>query len=83
MLEDSVTYQEIIRRGRIQGRLEEARVMLIQLRIDKFQEPEEAGRPQVEDITDLPRLERLHVRALYASSWDELLADETSKEASP
>ena len=83
MLEDSVTYQEIIRRGRAPGRLEEARVMLIQLGTAKFQEPDEAVRRQVEAITDLPRLERLHVRALFASSWDELPADETSKEASP
>jgi len=83
MLEDSVTYQEIIRRGRVQGRLEEACVILIQLGTAKFQEPDEAGRRQVEAITDLPRLERLHVPALYASSWDELLADETSQEASP
>jgi hypothetical protein len=83
MLEDAVTYQEIIRKGRVQGRLEEARVMLIQLGTAKFHETHKAVRRQVGAITDLPRLERLHVRALCSSSWDELLANGTSQEAGP
>jgi predicted transposase YdaD len=78
-MEESVTYQAILRRGREsgrqEGRAEEAvKTLLMQGRM-KFQVPaSEVQEAALNAITDLARLEALLGRILVVNSWDELLA---------
>jgi predicted transposase YdaD len=81
-MEESATYQAIVRRGREQGheegleegRLEGARRFLLLQGEAKFCPGQAAARAALERITDLARLEELGVRMLNAGSWEELLA---------
>ncbi len=74
-MEDSVTYQAVIEKGRLEGRLEEARTTLLRQGTAKFQAPSETTRQRIESITDLEQLEQWLVRVLFASSWDDLMAE--------
>jgi hypothetical protein len=69
-MEESVTYQAIVRKGRA----EEARHMLLLQGETKFGPPDARTRGAIEAINDLPRLEELGVRLLSTDSWQELLA---------
>ena len=74
-MEESTTYQALLRRGREQGMREGLRDSLRHLGRKKF-----AGPPSAEQeaalgaITDLPRLEALTEKLLDVNTWDELLA---------
>ena len=68
-MEQSATYQAIVRRGRAQG---ERRLLLLQGET-KFGPPDVAVRAALESIDDLARLEKLGVRLMSAASWQELL----------
>jgi predicted transposase YdaD len=68
-MEQSATYQAIMRRGRA----EEARRILLLQGETKFGAPDAAGKAAIESIDDLPRLEELGVRLINADSWQELL----------
>jgi hypothetical protein len=70
-MEQSTTYQAIVRRGRA----EQARRMLLLLGEAKFGPPDEVTRAALEQISDLARLEALAVRLVNAASWPELLGD--------
>jgi hypothetical protein len=69
-MEESATYQAIVRRGRA----EEARHLLLLQGEAKFGPPPAAPRAALEGLTDLARLEELGVRILSAGSWEELFA---------
>lgn len=74
-MEESVTYQAIIRKGAVQGAIEEARKMLLRLGETHFQsEPPANLRKRVEKIEDLHQLEQLILSIEPLQSWDELLA---------
>lgn len=67
---ESGAYQIIVE----EGRLSEARRLVMSLASERLGEPDSATRGQIEAIDDLDRLERL-VRATFTtSSWQELLA---------
>jgi hypothetical protein len=68
-MEQSATYQAIVRRGRAEG---ERRLLLL-LGETKFGPPDPATRAALEATTDLAELEALGVRLLSAGSWQELL----------
>jgi predicted transposase YdaD len=68
-MEQSTTYQAIVRRGRA----EEARRMLLLQGEAKFGPPDEATRAALEQISDLAQLEALGVRLMNAGSWPKLL----------
>ncbi len=68
-MEQSATYQAIVRRGRA----EEGRRLLLLLGETKFGPPDVAARAALESIDDLAQLEELGVRLLSAGSWQELL----------
>jgi hypothetical protein len=73
-MEESTTYQAIIRKGAAQGALQEARKLLLQLwqdRLGAAAAPEVQAR--VEMMQDLEQLEQLILRVTQARSWDELL----------
>jgi len=74
-MRESSTYQMILDEGRVEGRVEEARTLLVQLGVDKFGVPSEDASQALETIADVERLERLIRRILRARSWDELLQD--------
>lgn len=75
-LQESSTYQAILRHGRAQGRVDNARRFVLDLGTDKFGAPGPATASILESVSDLAVLERLHRRILTASTWAELLASE-------
>lgn len=76
VMEDSVTYQAVVEKGRTEGRIEADLAALLRLGTAKFQAPSEPVRQRILSITDPETLERLQVRVLFASSWDDLMAGE-------
>jgi hypothetical protein len=78
-MEQSTTYQGILRRGREEGRIEEARRLVLLLGELKFGAPDDATRSVIEALDDVARLEELGVRLLNANSWPEVLAPQTPR----
>lgn len=78
-MEESVTYQAILRRGEqagIQrGLMQEAARLLLLLGEAKFGVPSPSQTTRVNAITDLTTLEELSKKLLGVNSWDELLAN--------
>jgi hypothetical protein len=72
-MKESVTYQAIIEEGKAEGLLEEARRILLLMGRSRFGEPSAQELAAVQALTDVRKLERLSVRLLQASSWQELL----------
>jgi hypothetical protein len=61
--------------GREEGRLDEARAMLLRVSRNKFgRAPTKKQQAELDAITDLARLEALGEVLLDVSSWGELLA---------
>ena len=73
-MEESVTYQAIINKGREKGKIEEARAILLRLGRKRFGEPNKAILEALANIDDLHRLEELSLRLLDVDAWQELLA---------
>lgn len=78
-MEESVTYQAIMRRGRQEGRqegrTEEVVATLLRQGGKKFGAPSESQVSKLRAIADLAKLEALTERLLDVNTWDELLAD--------
>jgi hypothetical protein len=74
-MEQSATYQAILRRGRVEG----ARRMLLLQGEAMFGPPDTAMRAAIEAIDDLLELEELAVRLVSAGSWHELLPPSTAR----
>lgn len=68
-MEQSTTYQAIVRRGRA----EEARRLLLLQGESRFGPPDAATREAIESMGDLAQLEELGLRLISAGSWQELL----------
>ncbi len=77
-MEDSVTYQEIIRKGKLErkleGRAEEARNLLIRLGGKRYGTPDVPTQTAIDAIPSLEHLELLVERLLEVESWQELLS---------
>ena len=74
-MRESTTYQAVLNEGRDEGRVAEARRMLLMLGGDRFGEPSEAIRGGIDVIHDVERLERMSQR-VYATDihdWEGLL----------
>jgi len=71
----SSTYQAVLDEGREDGRISEARRMLLMLGGDRFGEPNEATRGVLAGIHDVERLERMSRRVCAADiqDWEGLL----------
>jgi predicted transposase YdaD len=78
-MEESATYQAIVRRGREEGRAEGARRLLLLQGEAKFGPPDAAARAALESIDDLARLEELGVRLMSAGSWQEVLPSQARR----
>lgn len=76
-LEDSTTYQWIVRKGLQQGREEgrsvEAQNVLLRQGTKKFG-ADPTAEPRLRAVADLARLERMADRLFDATTWDDLLA---------
>jgi predicted transposase YdaD len=77
-MEESVTYQKIIRKGeakgKAEGKAEEARRILLLQGRHRFGEPSGEVVATLEALTDVEKLEALTVRMLEATSWQDLLS---------
>jgi hypothetical protein len=69
-MEESTTYQAIIRKGR----LAEARRFLLLVGEAQLGPPSEAARAALNALEDVDRLEQLGKRLPQVASWEELLA---------
>jgi len=78
LLDDSTTYQGILRKGEAkgleQGMASEARRMLLLIGRKRFGAVPESAEAQLKSITDTARVERMAERILDASGWEDLLA---------
>jgi predicted transposase YdaD len=72
-MEESATYQAIVRKGREMGLTEEARQVLLMLGERRFGTPDAATRAAINATSDLPQLHELLVRLMTAASWQELV----------
>jgi hypothetical protein len=72
-MEESTTYQAIVRRGRA----EEARRLLLLMGETKFGAPDDNVRAALDSITDVAQLEEVGVRLMSVDSWQELLPTQT------
>jgi hypothetical protein len=76
-MEESVTYQEVIRKGKAEGiaegKVEEARHMLLLQGRSRFGEPPSEAVAALDAVADVGQLEELGVRLLSASNWHDLL----------
>jgi predicted transposase YdaD len=76
-MEESVTYQAIIRkgeqRGELRGAIQELRKTLLRQSAIRFGPPSEQVRASIEGTNDLGRLESLSERLLLVNDWAALL----------
>ena len=75
-MKESDTYQAILDEGKAEGKIEEAKGMLLRLGERRFGLPDATTRKSLEAITGLPELEQLIFRLLEVESWTELLDSE-------
>ena len=77
-MEESVTYQKIIRKGeakgKAEGKAEEARRILLLQGRHRFGEPSAEVVATLGALTDVEKLEHLTVRMLEATNWQDLLS---------
>ena len=73
-MEESVTYQKILKKGRAEGRTEEAKRFLKRLGSRRFGKPQPLIEAAIDAIADLDRLEQLSDRVIEVTAWEELLA---------
>ena len=81
-LEDSTTYQMILKKGvaqgvaqgKVEGKLEGVRSSLLRLAAKRFGPPPPAAETAVLAVTDAERLQRMTDRVLDAATWAEILA---------
>jgi len=74
-MRESSTYQAILTEGRVEGRVEEARTMLLRQGRKRFGPPDPHVQTALERIDNRERLEELGERLLDVFTWNELLAD--------
>ena len=71
---ESSTYQAIVQEGRVEGAIEEARKLLVQLGRKQLGRPNARTQAALEKTSDLGRLEALIERIGTVESWQALLA---------
>jgi predicted transposase YdaD len=74
-MKESVTYQAILREGRIEGRVEGERQILLQMARRRFGQPSSTILERFMTIVDESTLSTLADRLFDVSSWDELLSN--------
>ncbi len=76
MFEESTTFQKILRKGRAEGGIAEARRILLRQGRQRFGEPDAATLASVDAIEDIDRLESLIDELVNGriTAWNEMLA---------
>lgn len=74
VMRESSTYQQVLAEGRVEGRVEGARAVLLQLGARQFGPPDARVRAALDAIGDPEQIAQLSNRLLEVGSWDELLA---------
>jgi hypothetical protein len=74
ILEDSTTYQWVLKKGKAEGEADEARRLVTRLATQRLGPPPAAATAALAAVTDRERLERMFDAALDATGWDELVA---------
>lgn len=74
-MRESSTYQYILQEGKEEGRVEEARRMLLLMGGKRLGEPDAQAQAALDAITSHERLEQLATRLFEAESWQELLRE--------
>ena len=78
LLQESSFYQMLLEegelKGRLEGRLEEARELLILLGQKLIGPADAATRAAIDSMDDLERLRQSALRVLSAKNWEDLLA---------
>ncbi len=74
-MEESVTYQAIVREGVIKGKRED----LLDLGTQRFGVPEPNVQQRLSSVADVEELRRLLRRVLEVSNWAELFGDPPPK----
>jgi hypothetical protein len=69
-MRESVTYMAVLEEGRI----DEARRMILRLGTTRFGPPDDASRARLDALAELEKLEALGDRVLTAVSWEDILA---------
>ncbi len=82
-MEESTTYQAIIRKGRAQGILLGARRAILVVGTYRFGVPSKEVMAALEAIDDLTSLESLSVRSMYVDGWTDLLVGGPSHNEGP
>jgi predicted transposase YdaD len=77
-MKESSTYQAILSEGEAEGRLKEARALLLRVGTRRFGYPPTSVALAIESIADLDRLEALHEQIVDAASWEALLGRASS-----
>ena len=78
-MEESVTYQAILAKGEQQGRLKEAKKLLLLWGRRRFDPPSGAMEAIIEEVNELSRIESWLLRLQEESSWETLLAAPSSQ----
>jgi hypothetical protein len=73
-MEESVTYQAILRRGEAKGSIKSRREDLLLIGNKRFGVPDDRIMESIKKIEDDDRLKRLMEKLLEVSTWDDLLA---------
>ncbi len=68
-MEESTTYQYILE----QGAIRHAKKVVLKLGASKLGAPAKKVKAAIQELEDLPRLERMLMRLLTANTWDEVL----------
>jgi hypothetical protein len=74
IMRDSVTYQGIVDEGRVEGRTQEAREVLIEFGTHRLGAPDARTQAELAAIDDHARLRALAARLFDVTTWDEFLA---------
>ena len=72
-MRESVSYQRILSEGRVEGRVEGERDLLVRVATRRFSAPGPAVLARLAAVTDAAELGRLADRVLDVAGWDELL----------
>ncbi len=72
-MEESTTYQLIIEKGEVLGRLKGARDTLLSLGSDRLGAPSKKVQQTVAKATDVERLQRMIGRLFDADSWQDVV----------
>lgn len=78
-MEESVTYQAIIRKGEAKGEAKEAQRILLLVGTDAFGRPDAVTKATIARLSDRERLEAMIQRVAKVKGWQELLAEPGSQ----